>query len=362
MTFRRDFFEEFTDNVDGIVHFADKSKLKPSGLGTVRLKLLGLPDFLLHDLLYLPTLRRNLLSLVHIHQQGHSIHIFDGNVEVIKASDHSLVMTGIEEDRVLKLQGTFACATFHIVLTMMKRSILDLKSPLMRLEHAKSFQEFDNEIPHLEGEIPILDQSVESSSEVLSPPHETPVTDDTLSDVIDKIGKLNLDSMPCQSTEQSGPSQKGPPKSLTKTLESVHPDEVGKIGTRSLTRQNGGDVDDSNLPIDMDVSYDYELNLSIDFEPTSFKEDASHDEWKEAMQKEYDALIKNATWKLVDPPLSTKPIGCKWVFKNKYKANGSFDKHKARLVAKGFAQKEGVDYEKTFSPTTKWATIRLSLP
>ena len=66
MTFKRDFFEEFTDNVDRAVYFADKSKLKPSGLGTIRLKMPGLPDFLLHDVLYLPELRRNMLSLVHI--------------------------------------------------------------------------------------------------------------------------------------------------------------------------------------------------------------------------------------------------------------------------------------------------------
>ena len=45
----------------------------------------------------------------------------------------------------------------------------------------------------------------------------------------------------------------------------------------------------------MDVSYNCELNLSTDFEPTSFKEVASHDGWKEAMQNEYDALIKNGT-------------------------------------------------------------------
>eukprot|EP00253_Pinus_taeda_P018733 PITA_18733 len=75
------------------------------------------------------------------------------------------------------------------------------------------------------------------------------------------------------------------------------------------------------------------------------------------MQKEYDALINNDTWKLVDPPLGTKPIGCKWVYKNKYKADSSLDKHKARLVEKGFAQKKGVDYEETFAPTAKWATI-----
>jgi len=53
MTFSKDFFEEFSDNVDGAIYFVDKSKLKPSGLGTIRLKVLGLPYFFLHDVLYL---------------------------------------------------------------------------------------------------------------------------------------------------------------------------------------------------------------------------------------------------------------------------------------------------------------------
>eukprot|EP00253_Pinus_taeda_P032024 PITA_32024 len=297
MTHRKDFFEDFTDNVDGAVYFADQSKIKPSGLGTIRVKLPGLPDFLLHHVRYLPQLKRNLLSLVHIRQQGNSIHMFDGKLEVRKSSDHSLVMRGIEEERLLKLQGTST--------------------------HKQHFSYITH---HEEGGIPILDQHVESSSEDHSPPHETPTTDDALSDVIDRIGRPNLDSVPTQSTEQLGPSEKGRPKWLTKTLESVHPDEVGRQGTRNSNRQNG--------------------------------EAASHDEWKEPMQKEYDALIKNDTWKLVDPPLGTKPIGCKWVYKNKYKADSSLDKHKARLVAKGFAQKEEVDYEETFAPTAKWATIR----
>jgi len=55
--------------------------------------------------------------------------------------------------------------------------------------------------------------------------------------------------------------------------------------------------------------------------------------------------------------LGTKPIGCKWVYKKTYKADGSLDKHKANLVGKGFAQKEGVNYEDNFSPIEKWATI-----
>eukprot|EP00253_Pinus_taeda_P007309 PITA_07309 len=110
MTHRKYFFEDFTHNVDGAVYFADQSKIKPSRLGTIRLKLPGLPDFLLDHVLYLPQLKRNLLSLVHIRQQGHSIHMFDGKLEVRKSSDHSLVMRRIEEERLLKLQGTSAHA------------------------------------------------------------------------------------------------------------------------------------------------------------------------------------------------------------------------------------------------------------
>ena len=55
------------------------------------------------------------------------------------------------------------------------------------------------------------------------------------------------------------------------------------------------------------------------------------------------------------------PIGCKWVYRIKYKENGDIDKYKERLVANGFAQKEGIDYEKTFAPTAKWNTIRIVL-
>jgi hypothetical protein len=78
----------------------------------------------------------------------------------------------------------------------------------------------------------------------------------------------------------------------------------------------------------MDVSYEYDLNLSTNFEPTFLEEATSHYEWKESIQKEYDAFIKNGMWKLVDPPFITKPIGCKWVFKNKYKSDGSLNNHK----------------------------------
>ena len=45
MTFRRDLFEQLSDNIDGVVYFVDNSQIKPSGIGSIHLKIPRLSDY-----------------------------------------------------------------------------------------------------------------------------------------------------------------------------------------------------------------------------------------------------------------------------------------------------------------------------
>ncbi|XP_066361067.1 uncharacterized protein [Miscanthus floridulus] len=97
------------------------------------------------------------------------------------------------------------------------------------------------------------------------------------------------------------------------------------------------------------------------FEPRDVGHALSDSNWVNAIHEELENFAQNQVWVLVDPPPSCKPIGTKWVFKNKQGEDGHVVRNKARLVAQGFSQKEGIDYGKTFAPVACLEAIRILL-
>jgi histone deacetylase 1/2 len=106
------------------------------------------------------------------------------------------------------------------------------------------------------------------------------------------------------------------------------------------------------------------LNLNVVLRsplPASVRSALADSNWRAAMQSEFDALKANGTWSLVPRPPGVNIVTGKWVFRHKFMADGTLDCYKARWVLRGFTQHPGIDYDETFSPVVKPATVRVVL-
>ena len=79
------------------------------------------------------------------------------------------------------------------------------------------------------------------------------------------------------------------------------------------------------------------------------------------MEEEFAALIANKTCDFVPRPVGSNVVTGKWIFKHKFNSDGSLEWYKARWVLRGFTQRPDVDYDETFSPVVKPATVRTVL-
>ena len=116
------------------------------------------------------------------------------------------------------------------------------------------------------------------------------------------------------------------------------------------------------------MSYAFKTTTTIwsessKIQPQTYDEAVNHPvygkEWSATIQEEYNSLMKNGAWELVEMPPGKNLVTCKWVFKAKHDANGNVIRFKARLVARGFSQAYGIDYFETFAPVAKLTTYRV---
>lgn len=96
------------------------------------------------------------------------------------------------------------------------------------------------------------------------------------------------------------------------------------------------------------MTVDHHSNMCRVTERLSLKEameSSNAKNWQEAADLEYESLLENDTWDLVDLPKDRKAVGSRWVFKVKHHSDGRVERYKFRLIAKGYAQLYGADYD-----------------
>ena len=96
-------------------------------------------------------------------------------------------------------------------------------------------------------------------------------------------------------------------------------------------------------------------------EPRSYKQAILDENWRNAITIEYVALEDSGMWTVVDLPPGKHAMGCKWVLKLKFRADGTLEQYKVHLVVLGNNQVEGDDYDETFAPVARMTTIRTFL-
>jgi hypothetical protein len=154
----------------------------------------------------------------------------------------------------------------------------------------------------------------------------------------------------------SSPVQSRPSQSSASHRSSQQLPQPSRMVTRSTT---GTTRAVKHLILD-----EYYSSVAIMNEPLTYKEalnGTDAPQWLEAMQCEFNSLLQNKTWDLVPLPSGQRAIPTRWVYRIKQLADGSIDKYKARFVAKGYSQKQGIDYNETFSPVGKFTSLRCIL-
>nr|GEW02168.1 hypothetical protein [Tanacetum cinerariifolium] len=141
--------------------------------------------------------------------------------------------------------------------------------------------------------------------------------------------------------------------------DSLEPSSTTRLISKRVTSQDETPSLDNILTLS--DRFEDILGVTTNTEPKKISDALKDPSWVEAMQEELLQFKIQNVWILVDCPKGVRPIGAKWVLKNKKDEREIVIINKARLVAQGHTQKKGIDYEEVFVLVARIEAIRLFL-
>nr|GEV95376.1 retrotransposon protein, putative, Ty1-copia subclass [Tanacetum cinerariifolium] len=301
------------------------------------------------DKVYIPELKRNLISLGTLEKEGYTVKLQSGKIKVINGS--KVVLSGTRRDNcVYSLDG-------HAVAGELNASVEE-KDSLAQVWHKRlgHISEAGLQVLEKQGLFGKKSLDLWGPSQVKSlggKRYFLSIVDDYSRRVEVELQRLNNHTLEEDQTHNEDQTdQEDGDDEDARDQEINHPpdltnyqlvrDREPRIRTKPLRFR-----DESNM-----AAYAFAAAEEEDtHEPLTYQEAVSREDsfkWKAAMKEEIDSLRKNKTWELVDHQAGLKLVTCKWLFKIKEGIKGVQNpRYKARLVARGFTQRAGIDYNES---------------
>ncbi|GJY15247.1 retrovirus-related pol polyprotein from transposon TNT 1-94, partial [Tanacetum coccineum] len=352
----------------GKVRLADDKTLDIAGVGYVVLKTSFGTSWTLKDVKYIPSLKKRLISLGQLDEEGYHIGFGDQQWKDYAAID-GRGNAALWHQRLghISENGMKILASKGMILDLQKAVVGFCEPCVLRKQKKVSFVKFGNtrklrrlELVHTDVYGPTSVASIGGSRYYVT----------FIDDSNRKVKCLKSDNGEEYSSQEFIEyCAKNRIRMLKTAMAQMRWDIA--FGIRRATRSSEAEMSHLMRTLYMeprlqqilssDTSEGSENSRSFEDSGRSdeeYSKDRSSSEEREALRlHSYEDPPESPGLQL---PAGKKALQSKWVFRVKEKQDGK-KRYKAILVVKGFQQKQGVDYNEIFSPVVKMTTIRLVL-
>ncbi|KAK4382544.1 hypothetical protein Sango_2861300 [Sesamum angolense] len=323
----KELFHEFHEASDGeCVFMGNSATAGVMGKGKVLFKLTSGKILALLDVLYVPSLRRNLISGSLLNKVGLKIVLESDKVIISRNGD--FIGKGYLSDGLFVLNTVSTISnknslnSAYLVESINIWHVWGCLAKVAYPEHRKT------DIGTKTFDCVFIGYAQNSAAYRFMSLHDNSICESRDAEFFELIFPLNkeLDNQIASLNKFDSSSNS--------SMENVV--EIRRSKRQKTERSFGPDFLTSFLTEDPNrIDEQFVSAFLVDEDPKTYVEaitsiDSSF--WKEAIKNELDSIMTNHTWDLEDLPVGSKPIKCKWIFKKKIKPDGSIDKFKARLV------------------------------